>query len=314
MINRALIRIKVIQLLYSFLLTQDRKTPLYNVLDELERSLDKAYELYLSLFVLMSDITVIERRRINAKQLKYLPTDMEMNPNMRFVENKFIVALNSNSMLEAYLKDTPISWRNEAYITALADKIRQSESYQQYMALESTDLVADTKIWIDLMQSVILPDEDFASILEDKSLYWNDDLMVIGDFVVKTMLYFIKDINEKKDEAVFTFFDKYANKENETFAKKLFSATVRNYDTYSSIIESHLDQKRWNLSRIPFMDRVIMSTAMAEMTHFPKIPFNVTMNEYIELAKWYSTPNSGSFVNGLLHSAKDDIKQLNQKH
>lgn len=314
MINRALIRIKVIQLLYSFLLTQDRKAPLYNVLDELERSLDKAYELYLSLFVLMSDITFLERRRIDSKQLKYLPTDVEMNPNLRFVENKFIAKFNANTTLEEYLKKTPISWRNEAYVTTLADKIRQSECYQQYMALESADLVADTQIWIDLMQHVILPDEDFAGILEDKSLYWNDDLTIIGDFVVKTMLYFIKDVNEKKDEAEFTFFDKYTNKENETFAKKLFSATVNNYDTYSSIIESHLDQKRWDLNRIPFMDRVIMSAAMAEMTHFPKIPFNVTMNEYIEMAKSYSTPNSGSFVNGLLHSAKEGIKQLNQKH
>lgn len=304
MINRVLIRIKVVQMLYSYLLANKSNTPLYRATEELANSMDAANELYYSLFSLMIQLTRLQEMKLHEAKLKYLPTEEDINPNTRFVENEFIQALQENETLKEHLKKSAIDWSAEPYLFNLLDKIRKSEDYINYMAAPTTDFAADVLIWREILKKVIVPDENFAETLESHNIYWNDDLETISTFALKTM-------RRWADGEEQTFIDKFKDKEDAEFGNLLFSHVVRNTDEYNQLIDEHLEGKAWRSDRIAFMDRVIMQTAIAEVIHFPKIPLHVTLNEYIEIAKHYSTPNSGGFVNGVLHAVFTTMRERN---
>ncbi len=267
-------------------------------LKSLRMSLDKARELYFRLLALPVEITMLQDRNLDVARHKYIVTDEDLNPNLRFVENQFVARLVANEEMDSYIKAKKISWYNEnlPLIERLLRDITESDLYREYMERPSTDYDADCEFWRNIMRSVILPSDALAEALEEQSVFWNDDLDIIGTFVVKTIRRF-------KDNVADPILPQYKDQEDAMFGAELFRDVVKNKDRYRTIINEVVHKESWDTERLAFMDVVIALTAIAELVNFPKIPINVTVNEYIEVAKSYSTPKSGSFINGILGAA-----------
>ena len=274
----------------------------------LDYSLDKAHELYHSLLLLAVEITRLQDQRLDAAKHKFLPTDEDLHPNMRFVDNKYIKALTENPDFQAYVDETKISWDSDAMLLkALLDQIVESECYKEYMSrTEETTLEEDADFWRQIYKTIILPGDELAEALESKSVYWNDDLHVIGTFVLKTIRRFGQ---SKNDGADVRLLPQYKDDEDSRFGGELFEFAVKNYQQYREKIDSFVNRHRWDAERLAFMDTVIMVTAMAEILNFPAIPIAVSLNEYIEIANAYSTPKSGAFINGILYSVINSLKE-----
>lgn len=275
----------------------DNKLRLANYLRSLEVSLDKAYELYHALLLLPGAITRLQAERIAMGKEKYIPTDSDLNPSTRLVDNRLIHAIEANEDMQAYLKSTPISWDGEFYaVKALLDKILASDIYAKYLALEETDMAADCEFWRQVMKFIVIPSNELAEVLENKSVYWNDDLHIMGTFAIKT----IKQFSTADDVYDLKLLPEYKDDEDARFGPELFTAAVANADNYKTYIDRFINPEQWDTDRIAFMDIVILIASIAELISFPAIPVPVTMNEYVEIANYYSTPRSGQFVNGML--------------
>ncbi len=303
MINRILIRTKVVQMLYSYQLTKADKT-LTKAKKELQASLDKSYELYNSLLQLIIDITDLQDRELDDAKHKFLPSSEDLNPNMRFVENQLVKWLRNSEELQNFVSDNKITWRDdELFLRLLLFKVTSSEEYKTYMAMEKTDFASDCEVWLQIMKKVILPDDDLLEHIENMSVYWSvDDLDIMGQFVLKTIRRI--ESGDKKPIS-----PKYKDDEDSEFGEKLFSLAVQERAENDELINKFVRSERWDSGRIALMDRIIMCTALSEIKNFPSIPVNVTMNEYIELAKNFSTPHSGQFVNGILNAVVKSLRE-----
>ena len=301
MINRVLIRAKVVQNLYSYILTRPECT-LNKALKNLDASLAKTYELYHYLLRLPIELTHIQEMRLDEARNKYLPTEEELNPNMKFVNNRLVAALSSNDQLQEYAQEHAVTWNDDPILERLVlDKIVKSDVYQEYMSSDQEGMNTDSQLWQQLMKQVILPEDNMVEAIEQRSLYWTeDDIDLMGQFVCKTF----RRIAEGAEDAILPMFK---DEEDGDFGKELFSATVTQMPENNEIIDNLVEESRWDKDRIVLMDRIIMCAALAELRSFDKIPVAVTLNEYIELAKNFSTAASGKFVNGILNNA---VKQL----
>lgn len=282
-------------MVYSYLLTQKDMT-LREALTVLLQSMDKSYELYHSLLYLPVELTRLQEIRIDNAKNKYLPTDEDLHPNMKFVENKFVSKIKECEMMQEYMKAVPISWwDNDVFLRLILDKIVNSDIYESYMLSETSDLASDCEFWRDIMRKIILPDDNLSEILEDKSVFWNDDLDVIGTFALKTIKRFGEEGYEK-------LFPQFKDEEDQQYAEQLFMLSIKNKERYMELLEQFVDKDSWDVERLAFMDVVILLVALTELENVPSVPTKVTMNEYIEIAKYYSTLKSGQFVNGILNS------------
>ena len=283
MINRVLIRAKVVQMLYAYMVSKDAMT-LTTAKKELTKSLDKSYELYNALLKLMIELTDVQDLRLDEAKHKFLPTEEDLNPNMRFVENEFVKRLRADQTLADFVDDKKINWRDdELFVRLLLDKILRSEEYQEYMEMPKTSLVRDGEVWYQLMKKVVLPDENLLEHLQSMSVYYtDDDLQIIGQFVMKTIRRF-------EDEEAQPILPQYKNDDDSKFGEQLFSKAVAEMEENNSYIDQFVKTEKWDVERIALMDRVVMCTALTEIRNYPSIPVNVSLNEYIELAKDYST-------------------------
>ena len=302
MINRVLIRAKVVQMLYAYMVSNDAMT-LTTAKKELTKSLDKSYELYNALLKLMIELTDVQDLRLDEAKHKFLPTEEDLNPNMRFVENEFVKRLRADQTLADFVNDKKINWRDdELFVRLLLDKILRSEEYQEYMEMPKTSLVRDGEVWYQLMKKVVLPDENLLEHLQSMSVYYtDDDLQIIGQFVMKTIRRF-------EDEESEPVLPQYKNEDDSKFGEQLFSKAVAEMEENNSYIDQFVKTEKWDVERIALMDRVVMCTALTEIRNYPSIPVNVSLNEYIELAKDYSTPRSGQFVNGILNAVVNQLR------
>ncbi len=303
MINRILIRIKVVQMLYSYTVIKGGKT-LDKAKKELQLSLDKSYELYIALLQLMGDLTHVQDLRLDEAKHKFLPSPEDLNPNMRFVENQLVETLRSNEVFQEFVDKNKITWHDDMiFLRLMLDKVLHSEEYQEYMAMEKTDFASDCEVWYQLMKKVILPDDDLLDHLENSSMYWNeDDLEIMGQFVLKT-IHRIADGSKKP------LSPKYKDEEDEEFGGLLFTKSVAQMKENNELIDQFVKSEKWDSERLALMDRIVMCAALTEMKEFDGIPVNVSLNEYIELAKNFSTPNSGQFVNGILNAIVKHLRQ-----
>ncbi|MCI6170135.1 MAG: transcription antitermination protein NusB [Muribaculaceae bacterium] len=290
-------------MLYSYQLTKTDKT-ITKAKKELQASLDKSYELYNSLLQLMIDLTDLQDRELDDAKHKFLPSNEDLNPNMRFVENQLVEWLRNSKKLQDFVSDNNITWRDdELFLRLLLFKVTGSEEYKTYMAMEKTDFASDCEVWLQIMKKVILPDDDLLEHIENMSVYWSvDDLDIMGQFVLKT----IRRIEAGDKEPISP---KYKDDEDSEFGEKLFSLAVQERAENDELINKYVRSERWDSGRIALMDRIIMCTALTEIKNFPSIPVNVTMNEYIELAKNFSTPHSGQFVNGILNAVVKSLRE-----
>lgn len=267
-------------------------------LKALRRSLDKARELYFRLLALPVELTALQERNLDAARHKYIVTDEDLNPNLRFVENEFVAKLAADEDFLQYIGDNKICWmtENPDLLKELLKAVTESAIYREYMEAPTTDFNNDCELWRNLMRSVIIPSDALEEVLEESSVYWNDDLDTIGTFAIKTIRRF-KDGEEKP------VLPQYKDDEDAQFGSELFSDVVKNKEDYRAVINDVVRTESWDTERLAFMDVVIALTAIAEAVNFPKIPLNVTVNEYIEIAKSYSTAKSGTFIHGILGAA-----------
>lgn len=301
MINRVLIRIRVVQILFSC--SHSETTDLRKAESELMLSLQKSYDLYFYLLSLMVELTNTYAQRVDSRKSKLLPTKEDMSPNIKLLNNKFISQLSQNTELIKYLSDRPFSWaEHDAFIRNLLDNILNSDIYKEYTESQSQEYNDDREFWRKVFKQIICTTEDLYSILEDESLYWNDDIEIIQSFVLKT----IKRFEESKgtEQELLPMFKDETDKE---FAVKLLRESLFNGKEYKELIDKYT--KNWESERIALMDMVIMQIAIAEIIEFPSIPISVSLNEYIDIAKSYSTIKSASFINGILDAIVKELRE-----
>lgn len=291
MINRELIRIKIVQLTYAYY--QNGNKNMDNAEKELLFSLSKAYDLYNYLLELIVAVTQEEQRRVDINTKRALREGTEA-PSTKFAYNKFAMQLEENKMLNTFIENQKQTWENDIeFIRKVCNMIESSQIYADYMADTDDSYEADREVWRKLYKTFIQENTDLDAILEEKSLYWNDDKEVVDTFVLKTIKRF-----DPKNKSKQELLPEYKDEEDKDFARKLFRATILNADQYQRYMSE--TSRNWDFSRLAYMDVVIMQIAIAEMLTFPNIPVSVTINEYVELAKAYSTPRSGGYINGML--------------
>lgn len=304
MINRVLIRLKVIQVVYAYY--QNEGKTIEAAEKELFYSLSKAYDLYKYLLLLMVEITRFADRRIDNRRHKLRPTYEDLNPNTRFIDNAFMEQLAKNKQLEEFAANQKRSWEDEGdFVKRLFSLVEETKAYQEYMAKESLTYEDDRELWRKLYRTVIVQNQEIDEILEDQSLYWNDDKAIVDTFVLKTIRKF-----EPENGAEQELIPEYRNDEDKEFARKLLRSAITNADAYRKLMENNA--KNWDMERFAFMDILIMQVALAEIFSFPSIPVTVSLNEYVEVAKMYSTPKSGSFINGMLDTIVNQLKKENK--
>ena len=304
MINRVLISLKIVQIVYAYY--QNGGKNLDTAEKELFFSLSKAYDLYNYLLLLMVEITKQAERKQSAAKSKLLPTAEELYPNTKFVDNRFIAQLEVNKQLLEFSETQKKTWENESeFVKSLCEKIMDSDIYKEYMASETSSYEEDRELWRKIYKRIIFNNPELDQVLEDQSLYWNDDKEIVDTFVLKTIKRF-----DEKNGAKQELLPEFKDEEDQDFARRLFRRTILNADYYRHLISENT--RNWDLDRVAFMDVVIMQIALAEILSFPNIPVSVSLNEYVEIAKLYSTPKSGSFINGTLDGIVKILKEDNK--
>ena len=304
MINRVLIRLKVIQVIYAYYQNGGRN--LEAAEKELFYSLSKAYDLYKYLLLLMIEVTQFAERRIDNRRNKLRPTCEDLNPNTRFIDNAFMAQLMQNAQLEEFRANQKRTWDDEGdFVKHLFEKIEQTKAYQEYMAKDALTYEDDRELWRKLYRTTIGQNETIDEILEEQSLYWNDDKAIVDTFVLKTIKRF-----DPENGAEQELMPEYKDDEDKEFARKLLRTAITGAEAYRKLMENNA--KNWDMERFAFMDILIMQVALAEIFAFPSIPVSVTLNEYVEIAKMYSTPKSGGFINGMLDSIVNQLKSENK--
>ena len=291
MINRELIRNKVVQLTYAYY--QNGSKNIESAEKELVFSLSKAYDLYNYLLALIVGVTCESRRHLEVAQSRAKREGTKM-PSQKFAYNRFAMQLEENQMLNDFMENQKKTWNDEPeFLKKLYTQITESQIYKEYMEAEEDDYEADRELWRKLYRALIQNNDDLDALLEEQSLYWNDDKEVVDSFVLKTIKRF-----EEKNQSKQELLPEYDNVEDKEYARKLFRATIMNGDEYQHYMSEA--SRNWDFSRLAYMDIVIMQIAIAEMMSFPSIPISVTINEYVEIAKLYSTPRSAGYINGML--------------
>ena len=301
MISRRIIRTKVLQILYAYYSSEEKS--LNNTEKELFFCIHKTYDLYHYLMALVIDIADYAESRIEIKRNKHQPTHEDLHPNTKFVSNLFIQQLRSNRQLNAYLNQTKLSWVNHPeLIKELYLIMIESEIYDSYINSEIRSYADDRKFIEKIFNKILLVSEELYQVLEEQSIYWNDDI----EFVISVITKTLKRFNEFSDSDQ-RLMPMYKDEEDREFAKELLRKSIINHDELQALIKVH--SSNWDVERIAFMDILMMQLAITEFLYFPSIPTKVTMNEYIELSKFYSTEKSRNFINGILDKTLKDLKK-----
>ena len=270
---------------------------------ELHFNIEKAYDLYHYLLLLLIDVILYAESRIEIARNKRIPTQEDLHPNTRFIDNRLAEQLRNNEQLLRYVDQHKLNWANHPeLIKEIYNRLSESEEYADYMKEEDSGYAEDKRLVTFLYTHIIFSSERLDSILEEQSIYWNDDLEFITSMIVKTLKKFKEEDGPKKP-----LMDLYKNKEDRDYVVKLFRQTILHRDEYVEYIKKNT--RNWDLERIAFMDILIMQTAIAELVAFPSIPIKVSLNEYLEISKFYSTSKSNVFINGVLDKVVMQLKE-----
>jgi N utilization substance protein B len=255
---------------------------------------------------LIIEIEKFAEERIEIGKKKLRPTHADLFPNTRFVDNRLIQQLKSNISLNKYLQSAKLSWSTENdLVRKLFFQVAEQDFFKTYMEAKQNSYADDREVIENILKYVILNNEDIEYLLEEQSIYWNDDI----DFVVSMVLKTFKKFKEFSDERQ-ALLPMYKDEEDLQFAKELYRKVVLNHKENEALIKLHT--VNWDIERIAFIDNLILELALTEFLYFPSIPTKVTMNEYIELSKYYSTEKSRNFINGILDKALKDLKKTDQ--
>ncbi len=292
MISRRILRIKILQLLYAYFQSEDNTIIKFE--KELSFSIQKTYDLYHYLLLLITDIADYANSRIEIALQKKIPTREDLNPNTKFVDNLIIKQLRANKQLNQYLNTSRLSWVNSPeLIKKLHNRIRMTPYFKEYMEDASRGYEQDKKLIIDIYTSEIINTESIYQTLEEQSIYWNDEVEFVISMIAKTLKGFIE--SDGEDAPLLELFK---NEDDREYAITLFRKSILNKEEFGKLVESYTEN--WDVDRIAFIDLLIMVMAITEAVSFPSIPTRVTINEFLEIAKFYSTEKSSVFINGLL--------------
>ena len=291
MINREIIRTKIVQLTYAYY--QNGSKNIDSAEKELFFSLSKAYDLYNHLLALIVAITKEARRRNEVLTTRAQREGTEL-PSQKFIFNRFALQLEENKALNDFVSTQKRTWNDDPeFVGKMYELIESSDIYKEYMESDEDNYDVDRELWRKLYKNLIQNNDDLDAMLEEVSLYWNDDKEVVDTFVLKTIKRFDEQNGAKQE-----LLPEWDSDEEQDFARKLFRAAILNADQYQRYMSEA--SRNWDFSRLAYMDVVIMQIAIAEMMTFPNIPISVTINEYVDLAKLYSTHKSSGYINGML--------------
>ena len=291
MISRRLLRIKVLKALYAHLKSESCSLAVSE--KNLVASIDKTYDLYFQMLSLIVELARHAEQRQQAAMQKRLPTAEDLNPNRKFVENSVIRIISESDYVNDYLASHKLSWNQyPELIKNLFNELEQTESYQKYMLSQERSFREDLALVTDFYTNGLEESEALEEALEEQSIMWNDDLGFALIMVTRTLS------NMRASHQEVKVLPKFKSEDDLEYAKELFAKTALKFDKHQQLIEQFT--RNWDVERIAYMDNLIMAIAVTELLSFPSIPVKVTLDEYIEIAKYYSSPGSSNFINGVL--------------
>lgn len=302
MLSRHFLRVKVLQSLYAYIVTENSSLDIAE--KELDKSISETYDLEVYLFSSLLEMRDIAENQIEDAKGKFFPTEEEKNPNMRFVNNELLRQLSENTELTKAIEKLKINWSDQRdLLKRILNKFKASNSYKDYMSKEEITYDDDKKAVIQLLKNYLLKNENFLDYLAELKLYWESDFQYVGLSFLKFLKEFKQSDSASKSITKSFGFDE---KEIRDFALDLFRKCISHYDEFDSMFDKHIEN--WDKERIAFMDTLIIKMGLVELVYCPEIPVRVTLNEYIEMAKEFSTERSNLFVNGLLDRFLIDLR------
>ncbi|HTO36129.1 MAG TPA: transcription antitermination factor NusB, partial [Flavobacterium sp.] len=305
MLSRRLLRVKVMQMVYAY--HQCGDDSIKNIEKSLFHSISKSFELYHLLLLLLVELHKLAANRIEVGRNKKIPSPEELNPNTRFIDNIVIAQISENIYLNKYIDSTGLSWSHSPeLVKEIFEEMIKSDVYSKFMDEKSDTYDIQKRFVVKLVEKVIGQYEPLYSQLEEQSVFWNDESEFVVSMVIKTLKEFeVKNgaeqslLQENGDD------DDGAAADDRKFVSTLFRKSILNKESYTELIKQF--SHNWDLERVAFMDIVLMHIALTEIIEFPLIPIKVSLNEYIEIAKHYSTPKSGIYINGMLDKISEHL-------
>ncbi len=304
MINRELIRLKLVQIAYSYYQSGSKNPAAAE--KELLMSLSRAYALYNTMLLLMVELNRMALRTLEMRQSRAKRLGEKDALSTKFVDNRFMLQLESNKQLLEFRDNQRFDWADqEEFVRSLYTKIEESEFYKMYMDSSKNSYEEDREVWRLIYRHLICNNEELDAVLEEMDLYWNDDKVIVDTFVLKTINRFTADSTEDQP-----LMPEYRDSSDQEFAIRLLQKAIANKDYYYDLIAS--TTRKWDINRVALMDRIILQLALAEIISFPGIPVSVSINEYVEIAKMYSTSKSGKYINATLDNIAKRLTEENK--
>ena len=300
MLTRRHIRVKVMQSLYAY--SQSENDDMKTEEKFLRKSMDEMNDLYLLLLDLFVEIKNYSEDVLERSRQKHLATEEDIDPNQKFINNSVIGLLEQNESLQNALEARKLNhWKkDDEYVAILWQEIRESDRYKTYMSTRENSFKEDKEFVISIFRDVIAPNDKLYDYLEDKKITWVDDLPLVNTAIVKMLQKF----QPGKQTALTRLFKSNDDKE---YAIELFRKTLLNDERLAAEMEGKTPN--WDKERIADLDSILIKMAICEFLKFPSIPVKVTINEYLEIAKEYSTPKSSVFINGILDKLSKEYKE-----
>jgi len=301
MLNRRHLRIKVLQALYAYF--QSNEDNFRRTENELMQAVERIQDLYLYLLLSFSELKSIAENRLEESAKKIRPTEEDLNPNTKFIDNKIIRLLEENKELRRLSEERKVNWVGDEHQEMFRKMfliIKDSEIYFEYMNNESKTFEDDKAFALELFKVEIANSELLYNFFEEKSIHWMDDIDLACSMVLKTL----KSVNEGEVIELLPLYK--VDDDEQEFIRDLLRKTISMDKENEALIDELT--KNWELDRIAKMDVILMKMAITELQIFNNIPTKVTLNEYIEISKFYSTPKSNGFINGILDKAIDRLQ------
>ena len=291
MINRRHIRVKVMQSVYAMIKSNDD-----NIVKEekfIKYSIKKMFDLYVLLLQLLVEVQKLAVQKQEISKKKYLATKEDLSPNRKFVDNKLIKKLAESASISLHIEGQNLNnWsKDDEYVKIIWDKLQNSDLFSAYLNTTEDSYKIDKGFLIDFFREIVAPNTKLAEYFEDENITWVDDIPFVNTWVARSL-------NKQKEKSTFTLGSLYKNQDDQDFVSKLFKKVILNHHTFENDIKIHTPN--WESDRIADMDMILIKMGACEFLHFPFIPTKVTINEYIEIAKDYSSEKSSYFVNGVL--------------
>ncbi|MFY0604047.1 MAG: transcription antitermination factor NusB [Flavobacteriaceae bacterium] len=300
MINRRHIRVKVMQSLYAMMHSEN--TDLVKEEKFLRHSIKKMFDLYVLSLQLLVEVQLLAKHKLEISKKKFLATKEDLVPNTKFVENKVIKVLTESNSLKDYIKKHKLDhWKlDDEYVKIIWDHLQKSEFYTAYLNASENSFSNDKNFVLEFFKEIVAPNEKLLEYFEDTTISWVDDVPFVNTWIVRT-------INKISSKAPFVLGSLYKDEDDEAYVSELFRKTILNHKEFEKDIENKTPN--WESDRIADLDMILIKMGICEFLNFPSIPTRVTINEYIEISKDYSTKKSSYFINGVLDKLSKEFTE-----